>query len=302
MTRSKIDDRMDVPKHGQWTPQQSTPAFVVAVVALASIGNFVSMAMLVFGLGDREFYITCFFSGLIGAQIALLAVWVGLLSGELWQRVMPYVAMGVVCIAAWLLGLFVSEWSYLALHDDWLFPRTVLLCYPLISLSAQAPFWLMRLAFSWRIMHDSDATAERPLAIRDIMAATGGIAFVLGMTRYAKPPMSSYPEFMMFAGVSSVVALVGSAAITLPLVFGVLRTKDGRHGCVVTVVIFGAIGFLLLLGLGVFLGSGAPAEVFAAVIAFFAGLILSQAVVLLIARNHGYVIKTPRDVRSVDDT
>ena len=78
--------------------------------------------------------------------------------------------MGGVCFAAWAAGFAAITASHADRWEEyWLAVGTALLLCPLLSLAAQAPFWLMRLAFTWRIVHRSDKRRERPLAIRDIM-------------------------------------------------------------------------------------------------------------------------------------
>ena len=61
---------------------------------------------------------------------------------------------------------------------------------PLISLAAQAPLWIVRHAFGWRLVRaDASAAAVRPLSIRDLMLAM----LIAGLALAAVPRRRRWP-------------------------------------------------------------------------------------------------------------
>ena len=295
----KPDTLMDKPKPAAGTTQESRDGFIAILFVVMPLFNVLLMAAL--SANGVSVLLVSLLAGLISMQVAMLAVWIAMLPGSLWRRVLQAAAAGLVWYVAWAAGLAIAAADDgLWLRDYWFTVGTYLLCCPLISLAAQAPFWLMRICFSWRIVQRHDSREERPLTIRDMLAATGAIAFVLAAARLAAQAMfSTFAELLlMLAGLAAVV-IVLSAAITLPLIYGTMKTKDSINGCLVTVSVLVAIAFVIMIVLQAVIRT--PIESVAAYITFFSVLIAGQAGVFVTARQMGYVVATPRGMPPDDD-
>jgi hypothetical protein len=268
---------------------------VFPVLAIAAAGNFFVVAVV--ETAPRAGLPIFFWAGAVGAQVGLQASWIALWAGKLWVRVLAASAVGIGLFAAFALGLTTLARGMQPPAAFFDFIKTTLLCSPLISLAAQVPLWLVRIGFQWRIIRvnsQSEVPQESPLAIRDIMAATGAVAFVFAAARYGKPSIvSSEVEFFIPVLISGTIAVILSATTTLPLVFAALKAKDVVHGLMFTVAIHALIGVVMgIIGMAVF---GFPDGEFLWFL-FLSdfGFLGSQFAVLLLVRNQGYRIVSGR--------
>ena len=109
--------------------------------------------------------------GSIGAQAAAITILLVFAQGPLWMRLAWHWVLALVILFTWGLGFAFAE-------SDWVFTSAnfpdeeflaLVMGLPLVSLICQAPLWLFRLYFGWRIERPDEEwpPARRRLAISD---------------------------------------------------------------------------------------------------------------------------------------
>jgi hypothetical protein len=129
--------------------------------------------------------------GIIPAQLGCLAVWLCWSVHPFVQRLSCYWLATAVGAFALLAGIAFGEGQ--DEFDELM--RFVSLSLPLLTLVIQAPLWLVRQVFGWRLLrHDQQFPAEPRLAIRDLMVTTLLAALSLAAARIAPkdPPDANY--------------------------------------------------------------------------------------------------------------
>jgi hypothetical protein len=169
------------------------------------------------------FVYTCF--GLIPAQAALLTVGLVFGSGPLWQRLLIHWASALLLTFAWFLG-FSGSFQGNAFSDrKWQEAMRGVCVLPIISLTIQAPLWMIRCFFGWRFVQPSrlpleDASPDANLTIRDLMLATVVVALSLTISRLAPIPdhLKVQPQTFWLAVAGFAGAAAGVSALgVLPL-------------------------------------------------------------------------------------
>jgi len=230
--------------------------------------------------------------GMIGAQMALFAIWCALVPLHWLKRMLMAVISGLVLYGAWAAG-----YAIYTLHSSWLRERlwerlvTGLLCLPILLLAVQIPLWMMRIWFRWRIAHPDEDSSEtfQPLRIRDLMIATTAIAMALAAAQLSQTiSVPSGNGSIVPLVVAAIVIMVLSAISVLPAVLAVLRSRRLllAMGFVfsVYVAIAGSYAALIVLL------SEAPLdwEMFVGMPALAVGFFVELTLPLLIARRFGY--------------
>jgi hypothetical protein len=166
--------------------------WVLLVIGLVFFHLFEPFALDAFRSESAARWIHTLFIGVLIAECGILTAGVALCNQPFWLRLCVHWTVALLLSGAWLLGVAIAEdrWSCNDLVRE-IGSKAMLLCLPLICLAAQAPLWLARLLFQWRIEHINLATSrESPHlpAIPDMMIAavvaaisiaTAGAGFML---------------------------------------------------------------------------------------------------------------------------
>jgi hypothetical protein len=296
---------MDAPVETGITSNGEGPGNATALVGgcalVFGIGNSLVIAALPGTGPDTE--VVVFFaiawSGVIGAQGALHAIWCVLapVAGRI--RLVVGVAVAVFWYGALFFGIALAA----GIEDDfWDVALIGLLCLPLITLGIQAPLWLVRFLFRWRIVRaDDDSVGSRmtTLRIRHIMLGTAGIALALGAARLAKPEdVDTEAVFLLAMFIPVLVLMLVSAGTTLPLLLATLRARRLRFSLSIVFSVFLAIEVMCFLSIALFLPvpqSLVAGLAMAGVVgALIGGYLVGLIGVLLIARSFGYRLQWGR--------
>lgn len=155
--------------------------------------------------------------GCVLAQGCLLAAWMAWSVRPFWQRFTRHWIVASILYLVWVAGLAVR-------HPNE-FPRVssfVGLSFPLVSIAAQTPLWIVRQMFGWRLVRGgpSNVADPAPLSIRDLMVATVMIALAMALARLAPSPdgqeIGGIWIFMcVMASAVSTIALMPASALLL---------------------------------------------------------------------------------------
>ncbi len=202
------------------------------------------------------------------ADDILIAIWIGLAVSQValiftWWVFAPVPsvircawAIFAVLLAggAYLLGHYLGTrddpQDQRQLYEFWIVGR---LSLPLMVIIAQAPLWLVRVWFGWRIEHKEsiDAPADRrPLQIRDAMFVIGITAAALAVARVA-PRLYLMEVSRFLAGLAMIACAVAFFSVTavLPSLWAGLRlpTRATRYAIAMGipfVVVLGALAIV----------------------------------------------------------
>lgn len=167
-----------------------------------------------------------FWYAAFGAQMALHAVWCVFVPLH-WIKRFLVGATSALVLYAVLAVAFACYFVHLGFMgtEDWLILVIGLFCLPLLLLAAQAPLWIMRIWFRWRIVHrdDGPSTPFQSLRIRDLMIATAVIAMALTAAQISQ----SFNGDGNIVGmtIAALVVLAISAITVLPTVLATLRSR-----------------------------------------------------------------------------
>lgn len=264
----------------------------IAIAFVLGFGNFLCVPLTRGGaLGEL---LPIIWSGVACAQVALIAVWIPLAPGTLVSRVASGTAVALILFGMFLLGASLSV-QVGDIGDRTGFLHFIYSCvcgFPLISLAAQAPLWIVRVGLRWHLTlpgKKRETPTERPLAIRDLFTATAAVAVVFALARLVRvPPFADdsatvMVELLIAAGVVMIV----SAATTLPLTLVIFRSREPALGCATTATIqtiLFALGVVIIAALA---GGSPSGTAFLYLLSAFVAFIATQAVVLLLARHQG---------------
>jgi hypothetical protein len=281
---------------------------------MAKATNFICGCGLVFGLGNvlavlpvraigpdttEVAFLVLAWTGVIGAQAALHAIWCVL--APVPGRIRLVVAVGLAVF--WYGALFCGIALAAGVEDEfWVTALAGLLCLPMICLGFQAPLWLVRFWLRWRIVRegrDSVVSRMTTLRIRHILVGTAGIALALGAARLASPEgADTQAAFLLAMFIPALLFMLLSAATSLPLLIATMYPRSLRLPLSIVLGAYLAIVVLCFLSVAVFIRT--PEAVVGGL--FFAGGVgsliggyLSGVIgVLLIARRLGYRLRWGR--------
>lgn len=243
-----------------------------------------------------KIFLAIVWTGAIGAQVALHAMWCVLAPVAGRVRLAVGVGLAVFWYGTLVLGIAVAE----GVEDEfWEAAFTGLLCLPLICLGVQLPLWILRFWLRWRIVReDADSVGARmtTLRLRHILIGTAWVAVALGAARMATPEgMDSEAGFLIVTFISAIVFMLLTTVTSLPLLIAILHSRTLR---VTLPVIFGVlIVTVTMCFLSVTLFSRDPtvAMAFAGAVGSLIGGYLAGLVgVLLVVRNLGYRLRWGR--------
>jgi len=293
-------------------------AFIVAAVAgTLALGN-VTMGPVAHALRPGPgfaFTLSYFMAvlGSIGTQAAVLTILIVFAAWPLWLRLAWHWVLAFAALSLWCIGFAIAEADWVFSSSN--FPEDELLVMvtglPLVSLACQAPMWLFRLYFGWRIERPGDpwAGARRQLGISDFVVGTILVAVTMTFVRLGKPSTANEASYFLGWSIGFGAAALISLTCVMPIIYftlGVRRTWWGAAG--VAGMIAGAIvvSYTALTTLTRYTSGGGPSD--REILLMMTSLAVSSAgllaATLWIARGCGYrlVIRRTGDSPVTADT
>jgi hypothetical protein len=184
--------------------------------------------------------------GSIGTQAAVLTILLVFAAWPIWLRLAWHWMLALAALSTWCIGFAIAE-------ADWVFARSnfpqdellvLLTGLPLVSLACQAPMWLFRLYFGWRIERPGDpwTGARRRLAISDFVVGTILVAVTMAIVRLGKPAGTEETDYFFGWSIGFAAAALISLACVMPIVYLTLGVRRAAWGAVgVAGMIAGAI-------------------------------------------------------------
>lgn len=203
---------------------------VVVCVLLFAVSNFAMGALAtMFRRGALPVVLALVCYGAIGAQAALHAIWCVLAPVGLARRLTVGLVVALILFGAGVLGFALFEGWGRPGGGTWIAGAVGgLLCLPLVAVAVQAPLWVAKCWFRWRVVlppHGSCHAGDRAFGIREMLVAMGVVAIALSATQLAAPFTVS-PATFLGAFAIVVLTLAGlSLFTTLPAVVATLRAR-----------------------------------------------------------------------------
>jgi hypothetical protein len=227
--------------------------------------------------------------GVIGAQVAVLSAWLVWSEGNFWWRLLIHWGLAAVCCWIWIAGL-----ATVARGTELIDGHCIIaLSMTILSAAIQAPLWLSRQMFAWRLVRaQPDAIApERTSTIGNLMLAMSIAAVALAFARLVPTDVGSPQELVaiwaFLTGWSAAIGLLGA----LPAAACLLWPRWVSHGLLWYVLHVAAIVtavWCFIIGVCLFQKSTVPFDDLACttivLISFFGTLALAA----FAARGFGY--------------
>lgn len=271
-------------------PEKTPP--VLPLFALFAVYNFLMPAMIE---GTRSEVVVGLFSGPVGAQLGLLAIWAAL-GPRPWRVRLPT----TLIIAMALRGILVlGAMASLEPSADEVRDRAQsLLFVPLVFLAAQLPLWILRVATGYRIVLDANQQADPPtesrqFGVQHILVATALVAIALGLASTALAPQierSGAASAWIRLLILCVVCSLWSAFFTLPCLWAAFVAQDKG----LAAMAIGGYDLFMSFFLMVVIGALTGMPPFGLVLLFNATLTAVMLGTLHVARACGYVFVRPR--------
>ncbi|MBC8868870.1 MAG: hypothetical protein H8E44_05605 [Planctomycetes bacterium] len=237
------------------------------------------------------FFVAAWYSA-IGAQMALHAIWCVFVPLHWIKRFLVGATSGLVLYGA-LAGAFALFFYHLGFmgDEDWLIFIIGLLCLPLLLLAAQAPLWIMRTWFRWRITHlgDDPSTSFQSLRIRDLMIATAVIAMALTAAQISQSiGASSGNNNIVGIAVAALIIMVTSGILVLPVVVATLHARRLLMALALVFSVDVAIVVACVTLMVILTDTPANWETYVAIPTITGGFFVNFTTPMLIARKLGY--------------
>jgi hypothetical protein len=159
------------------------------------------------------------------------------------------------------------------------------------------PLWPLRIYLRWRVegQMDSDAIADQPLSIRDMLSGTAVVAVTIGLARAVllADPMDVAGEDLV---IPSAASFGISLCIGIPATLCVLGPANLKAG----ILVLGSyllLGVLALVGIPSAVFGGMTVELLVFVLIGAFALTATIAAPLLVLRSCGYRLTRPRERR-----
>ncbi len=173
------------------------------------------------------FYFAC--SGLVGAQVALLAIWCVLAPISPSKRLVAAVTTGTLLLGAFGVGFLVrvdpGRFDITAWFTEMLL---ALLCLPLVLIAMQMPLWAARYWLHWRVApfgDDCPKPGGHHFRVRDLLIATGVVAVAFSAVQLAAPLSMKSATFLVSTVVIALVCAGISLISTVPIVLVALGAR-----------------------------------------------------------------------------
>lgn len=241
---------------GMLNPRLSARTVLLLGCALFSLGTFCmgAMAELIQSETDSELLQVYLLFAVIFAAPVLLSVGAVFGQGRYWLRILLSFGMGLVLVGFWV-GGEVTTASSVDLRDitQWDDFLIVLLSLPMVYFAMQAPLWVVRLLFNWRIVattRSAEALQAPSSTVGGMLLTMGFIGLALGGVRLAgelamRDSSSVGPGFWIGIIVAAVLVSLLSLVVVLPVLLGTLRARKPAMG-------MGGIGIYTALWLAMF--------------------------------------------------
>ena len=265
---------------------------LLACIALFALADFLVVPlMLIAGPGDvaAPLIFACF--GTIGAQGGLHAIWFVLAPIAFRIRLAMAATVGLVWYLAWAVGYAVHGAMRPYQRDDFsTVVPIVFLCLPLLAIGIQAPLWLARIFYGWRILRPITAAAElgrEEFGIRHIFVGMTFVGLALAAARFADA-IPSRGGVLIPVAIASLVACLISLLTMLPLIVATLRAQRLWLALPVTLLVdtMVLVGFVVIVTL--IDGRGPPWETIFYMASVVGGFFVSVTTVMLAVRRLGY--------------
>ncbi len=214
--------------YAAWNEEQGTWWVLGGCLLFFSLNNVaVAPLMEVISPNGPAAYVVYACMAVIGAQMALAAVWCVFAPCHLIEKIAGAVVMAAVLPTAWIAGVVLAETMNNFAHVDWYAIRA-LMCLPLLAVAIQSPLWAAKYLLGWRIVvpwHYLEKMPDRTFGIRDLLIAMAIGAAVLSAAQLAAPPNSSTEEFLVPVAISAVVLALVSLMTTIPVLLATMRPR-----------------------------------------------------------------------------
>lgn len=242
--------------------------------------------------------------GAIVAQGGLHSIWCVFAPVANSTRLRVAIVAALFWCGAWAVGFLaaISDHPH-EIDDFWKTTAAILLCLPLIVIAIQAPLWLARFWFRWRIRHAGDGPVEvgaTPLRIRHVMLGTAAVALALGMARLAEA-ITDDSDLLIGVVVGALCTLLSSLLIILPVLVATLRVRR-LWLSLSAIALLGCVFYAGMMSVGTMMfGRPSPEDAFGMAVTI-GSLYICLAGVLLVLRRLGYRLEWGRSVSSVETT
>ena len=282
-------------------PPRRNASLIGWLVAAAALFNFLILPFArVVGEARNEaaaIFLIATALGVFATEVGIATLWLVWGPGTfLWRLAMHWAAAFALFIA-WAIGFaiaFGDGGPPGGIPQVW----GIVLCgLLLVSLSAQAVLWPLRIYFGWRIERPPQAPAAQPLAIRDFLAGTLVTSVTLAALRLLPQQISRDPDFWIVWGITALSSAGISAVSLLPAAVFLLRIREMAAAAGAWFTYAGAAWIATLLVVSSLAGSAPPGEAVLATLVVFGSFAAAMATPLLIARGRGYRLVFPGDLR-----
>ncbi|WP_425613912.1 hypothetical protein NA78x_003757 [Anatilimnocola sp. NA78] len=204
--------------------------FVPSLIVIAIANAAVAELMDEISPQDAASVIVYTSFGVICSQLGLLSIGIALGDQPFWRRMAIGSGLGLLLFACWWCGFAITaEFDGVNVRDLVKREAGQAICaLPLIFLAAQAPLWLMRTAFGWRLLpgrakdiHGQPVYPhpDEKLSLRDLFTATAVAAVSLSVLRLAPLETGSarFQTFVITLAISCLATATVSLVSTVPL-------------------------------------------------------------------------------------
>ena len=170
--------------------------------------------------------------GLIGAQAGVLSVWLVWGKGPFLWRLLIHWGIVAVCCWIWIAGLATVARGTELIDGHCI----VALSVAIISSAIQAPLWLARQLFAWRLVRETGGSPlepEKASTIGNLMLATSVAAVALAFARLTPTDVDSSELVLMWSMVAGWSAAVSALGV-MPVAACLLWPRSIGRGAVCT--------------------------------------------------------------------
>lgn len=279
---------------------------VVALLGLFALGN----CGLMFYLRQSEpissllaRVLEPIFFGWLFAQLVLHSIWTVFSNRRMLQRTVLSGVAALLLLLSWLTPNALMS-DFLDRGRVWEGFTFFIFCFPTVLLAVQAPLWLVRVGFGWKVAHPRTghrATEISRLSIKGLLVATAAVAFCCGGLRVAAAlGNTSVASFATYWALIAAALSAWSLITTVPILATALRARQ------LTLWLASFVATQVYVGLIVIAINrpyGPPRLRHLALPSLtLITFVVTVTIPLLIARRRGYRLQLRSDERSVSPT
>jgi hypothetical protein len=287
-----VTDRASLEIQNAYLPPLLLP---IVLVILFLLVDFLAAPLMYRGSGSPYDWSTAVILvciALIGAQSGVLSAWLVWGSGPFLWRLLIHWGIAAVCCWIWIAGL-----ATVARGTELIDGHCVAaLSLAIVAAAIQAPLWLARQMFAWRLVrHGATKTIapERPSTIGNLMLGISIAAVALAFARLVPTGVKSSELVLMWSFVAGWSAAIGALGV-LPMAACLLWPTSIGSGLIwgaayALLIIAGTLSFILTAS--VLERQIVPLEVLVGMTILLASLFSGLAMSALAARGLGYRLK-----------